>query len=529
MVKEHNAESRRICVEFEKKLNFFSDNVVISLFIIGFIALLLRLYYFPFGVPITFDGLLYFWYANDINILGHLPSYLVGNDGWPIFLSIFFSIFHFNNFMDYMVLQRIVTISISVVTIVPVYLLCKRFLDKSYALVGATIFAFEPRIIQNSLLGITEPLYIILVTTALFLFLSTNKKIIYTSFSIVALSTLVRTEGFFLFFALSIIFFVLYRKEKKIVGKYALVACIFILTLLPMMITRIDIGGGEPSINKIRSSAINIIQSSSQDGVALNSYLLTGLETSIKFLGWIMIPIFIFFVPIGFLLILKNRDHNRTTIITIIVIMFMPAFYAFSTVSLDTRYLYPLYPLFCVLSIFTIKLFGGKFSNQNTFLILLMGGILLSSSLFLDFKKMDIEHEKEALSLAYQVINRTKVINEYPPESKYIDITTMTELTSFPVLRADVKKPAIHMLDLKAETLEEYIKMGRENGLTHLVLDGKESVYEPYFFRDVFEHEEKYPYLMKEFDSWDHGYKYHLKIYKIDYYGFDSIINYNLE
>ena len=528
MVKEHNTESRRVGAVFERKLNFFSDHVVISLFIIGFIALLLRLYYFPFGFPITLDGLLYFWYANDISILGHLPSYLVGNDGWPIFLSIFFSIFHFNNFMDYMVLQRVVTVSISVLTIVPVYLLCKRFLDKPYALVGATIFAFEPRIIQNSLLGITEPLYIILVSTALFLFLSNNKKIIYTSFSVVALGSLVRTEGFFLFFALSIIFFIRYKKEKRVIGKYALVACIFILTLLPMMITRINIEGTERSIDKIRFSAIHIIQSSSEDGVGLNSFVWTGLETSIKFLGWIMIPIFIFFVPIGFLLILKNRDHNRI-IITIIVIMFIPAFYAFSTESFDTRYLYPLYPLFSVLSIFTIKLFGGKFSNRNTFLILLMGGILLSSSLFLDFKKMDIEHEKETLSLAYQVVNRTKVINEYPPESKYVEITTMTELTSFPVLRTDVKKPVTHMLDLKAETLEEYIKIGKENGLTHLVLDGKESAYHPYFFKDVFEHEEKYPYLMKEFDSLDYGYKYHLKIYKIDYDRFDSVINNNLE
>ena len=522
MVKEPNFELRKICVEFERKLNFFSDHVVISLFIIGFIALLIRLYHFPFGIPITLDGLLYFWYANDISILGHLPSYLVGNDGWPIFLSIFFSIFHFNNFMDYMVLQRVVTVSISVLTIVPVYLLCKRFLDKPHALVGATIFAFEPRIIQNSLLGITDPLYVILVTIALFLFLSTNKKIIYASFSVMALSTLVRTEGFFLFFALSIIFFILYRKEKKIIGKYALAASIFILTLLPMMVTRIDIGGGEPSINKIQSSAIHIIQSSSQDGVGLASYLLTALETSIKFLGWIMIPVFIFFVPIGFLLILKNRNRNSITIITIMVIMFMPAFYAFSTEAFDTRYLFPLYPLFSILSIFAVKFFGGKFTNRNTFLILLMGGILLSSSLFLDFKKMDIEHEKEALSLAYDVVNRTKVINQYYPESKYIEITILNEQKEFPILSSDLKIKPETTLFLEADSLEEYIKLGRERGLTHLVLDGREnSIHRPSFFKDVFYNEEKYPYLKEVFDSWDYGYKYHLKIYKIDYEGFN--------
>ena len=33
--------------------------------------------------------------------------------------------------------------------------------------------------------------------------------------------------------------------------------------------------------------------------------------------------------------------------------------------------------------------------------------------------------------------------------------------------------------------------------------------------------EEKYPYLIKTFDSQENGYKYHVKIFKIDYGKFE--------
>ena len=43
------------------------------------------------------------------------------------------------------------------------------------------------------------------------------------------------------------------------------------------------------------------------------------------------------------------------------------------------------------------------------------------------------------------------------------------------------------------------------------------SIKQPSFLQDVFIHEEKYPYLLKEFDSKDFGYQYHVKIFRIDY------------
>jgi len=62
---------------------------------------------------------------------------------------------------------------------------------------------------------------------------------------------------------------------------------------------------------------------------------------------------------------------------------------------------------------------------------------------------------------------------------------------------------------------------GKDQGLTNLVIDGSNKNAE--FLNDVFFNDEKYPYLEKIFDSSEHGYKYHLKIYKINYSRFESL------
>jgi len=158
---------------------FFKKIDLVLLPIIG-IAFIIRFAYFSFDIPITLDGSGYFWYAIDMNQLGHFPDgYRFPNNGWPAFLSVFFTAFHSTNFMDYMHLQKALTVTLSVITVVIVYLLCSRFFEKKIAVTCSMLFAFDPKIIVNSTLGITEPLFILLVTLAMFLFLSERKKLIY--------------------------------------------------------------------------------------------------------------------------------------------------------------------------------------------------------------------------------------------------------------------------------------------------------------------------------------------------------------
>ena len=524
MVEEHNSNSRMMLgLDFvEKKLDFFARNVVISLFLIGAIGLFLRLYYFPYNIPITDDALEYFFYATDTSILGRLPTdYSFPNNGWPAFLSIFFTIFRFDNALDYMMLQRVVAISISVLTIIPVYCLCNRFFDKPYAIVGAAIFAFEPRIIQNSILGLTEPLYIMLVTFALVLFLSPKRKMTYSSFGVVAFSSLVRAEGLFVFFPLLIMFFARYRKERKIIAKCVLALSIFILLVLPMAVFRIQTQGNDALTSRILEETNNVLTTSS-DGSELFTYLIAAVENFVKFSGWSLIPIFIFFVPLSLFLIFRKRTQDNITVIIVIISMILPVFYAFS-VAPDTRYIYPLFPLFCVLSIMTVKRLGSKIKNRNIFLILIICGVLLSSSIFLDFKKYDYEHQREAFGIAHYVNSIAKAVNDYYPEDTYLIVDEIPE--KWPVLKSSIPFQTSIIPTHDFDSLEKYVEFSKNKGLTHLVLDGNQN--RPYFLNDVFYHGEKYPYLIKEFDSWDHGFKYHIKIYKINYDEFDFTIKHN--
>src|SRR5437660_3375679 len=111
-------------VFIENKLNSFFNNSILSLFAIGIIALIIRIWLLPFNIPLTLDALDYFWYASDTTILGHLPTgYTFANNGWPTFLSIFFSLIRLENTIDYMNMQRFVTVFLSTLTIIPVYFL----------------------------------------------------------------------------------------------------------------------------------------------------------------------------------------------------------------------------------------------------------------------------------------------------------------------------------------------------------------------------------------------------------------------
>ena len=238
--------------KYSQILRFIINKQVLSLFIIGLVGLIIRLYYFPFDLPIIHDSVDYFSYATVVSQQGRLPvGWDLSNNGWPVFLSVFFSILNSHDVLEFMNLQRYLTITISVLTIVPVYLLCRRFVDSRFAIIGAALFAFDPRIITNSLLGISEPSYILLGTLSLFLFLSKRFSVILISFVTLGLFVIIRYEGFLILIPFLVVFFLRYRKDKKIIQKIFLVAGIFFLTIFPMAYAMYEATGNDGIISPI--------------------------------------------------------------------------------------------------------------------------------------------------------------------------------------------------------------------------------------------------------------------------------------
>ncbi len=496
------------------------------------IGLVIRLLYFHIDIPLIFDALTYFWYANDLTVLRQFPEMRVLNNGWPTFLSLFFFVNNSNNYFDFMNLQRVLTICISVLTVVPIYLLCRKFFDKSFSLLGASFFILEPRIIQNSLLGVTDTLYLLLYVISLVLFFSSDNRKIYASFGIVALCSLVRSEGLFLFIAFSILYFIRFRREKKLViPKYFLVLIIFVLIILPMAIVRIETMGDDGLFTRalgiIKKSTL-ILNEEGGAGYDRSLNFAMGFENLVKFIGWTLIPFYIIFVPLGALQIFRKRNFENLTIIVTYFVMLIPALYAYSVPALDTRYMLVLYPLYCICSIFTIKFITEKFKiRKNLLLILIFGCIIVFSIIFLEIKIVEVEHEREAIELANYIssVVGEGTIYRYGQEAGFLDVQGFTKLQTFPILKQDYERFAPNVLratGLNFDSMEEYIEFGKKHGLTHLVLDGKDLEPEP--FIDAFNNEKKYPYLIKEFDSKDLDYSYHLKIFKIDYEKFVLVL-----
>ena len=491
-------------------------DIRISLIIIFLIGLILRFYYFPYEIPLYADGLDNFTYASAINFYGNLPNeWAPANNGWPIFLSFWFSVISLENSFEYMQMQRVLSILLSSLTIIPIYFLCRKFFEEKISLVGAALFAFEPRIILNSILGITEPLFIILGISSLLIFLKYGKKEIILAFILASFTTIVRSEGIFLVITLSILFFIKYKFSKEILKTYLPALIIFLLILTPILIYKTEVSGNDGIFQRVVGGTNEIISISNQEE---NNEIFLGIELFIKYLGWIMIPSFILFLPFGIIQFFRNRTKETNFIIIFLISSSIPVLYAYIVQAQDTRYFYFLYPIFCLISLFTVQTFISKFSKKNTIIFFLILGILISSIFFYEYKKIDFEKERELNEIAKIISNKINGVNFHPTETKYIKNVEIPK--EWPFLFHEMYKIK-SIQTQRYNNLEEYI-LDSENELSHLIVDENNNL--PIFLVDVFHNENKYEYLEKQFDSKEEGFKHHMKLFKIDFKKFHTTI-----
>ncbi len=493
----------------------FSINVIISLILIGTGGLILRILFLHADLPLISDNFLYFRYSIDLLVGYDSPTDVVSNNGWSLFLYPFFAILNSNNFMDYMILQKYLSVILSVLTIIPIYFLCRQFFNKQYSIFGSAIFVFEPRIIQNSLFGVTEPLYLIALTTSMFLFLSKKNYLQYASFAFLSFATIVRSEALFIIPVFFIIFFIRNGINIKSILNIIIISSIIISILLPVSLLRneqMETDGLTDRVTVGMSHVSSINQNSWSDII---SFYVDGIINMVKFLGWSQIPYLIFFVPIGFILFLKDFQFNQKILLTIGIFSMIPALYAYSFAS-DSRYLFVLYPMFCIFSTYTIRHLFIKFKIQKIFFIVIFSIIIISSIFYLSWKDIDQEHEHEAYDLAMKISKITGIVNAYPPESSYLNIVELNEINYFPIKSEEyIKNKSVNFQYDKINSLQEFLEEGRKLGITHLVIDDKKE--RALYLKEIFDNEKEYPYLIKEFDSKSLGYAYHLKVFKIDY------------
>jgi len=489
--------------------------IKISFLIIFFSGLGLRFFYFPYELPLVADGMDYFTYATEIVSLGHLPTeWTPINNGWSIFVSFWFSILNLEYSLGYMQLQRILSIILSSLITIPVYFLCKRFFDEKISLVGAALFTFEPRILINSLLGITEPLFILLGISSLITFLKYDKKYTIISFTLASFCTIIRSEGLFLFFILTILFIVKYKFSKEIIKTFLPCVGIFLLILMPIMSYRIEVTGYDGIFQRASGETVRILSNSNYQ---VTNEIVAGLELFIKYLGWIMIPSFLVFVPLGIIQFLRKRTKETNFIIIFLIVSSIPILYAYFSQALDTRYFYVLYPIFCLLSLFAVETYLVKLPRKNLMLSLMIIGILITSVGFYEYEKIDYEKEQELNKIAKIISNKELGLNFHPTFSRYIYANELP--TTWPFVINDVQFKTKIIPTSNFENLESFIISSRTD-LTHLIIDDNPNL--PNFLQKVYNNEEKYEYLNEVYNSKDENFKHQMKLFKIDFQKLDS-------
>ena len=178
---------------------------------------------------------------------------------------------------------------------------------------------------------------------------------------------------------------------------------------------------------------------------------------------------------------------------------------------------------------------------------------------FVEWKAMDNEHYREAYKIFTEIGQKEMKINKelgtYGGELTYFSWVRLHNVDEFPVLmkemppmkitwtpqqltKAKLLEGDIDELDINArESLEyhnpeignlrDYFQVLEKQKITHLLLDGINNT--PLIndelrlhLIDIFNHENKYPFLVKEYDSRENGFNYHVKLFKINYNLYDE-------
>jgi hypothetical protein len=511
-----NHKYKEDIIKFGDYFEVLSKFPFLSLLLIGISAIFIRLVFFQNELIFSSDNLSYFKYAMDVSLTGELPTtFSLPNNGWPLLLSIFFKFLDSKNFLDYMNFQSFLTIIFSTSTIVPLYFLAKKFVSSSFALISTVLFIFEPRIIQNSLIGTTDPLFILLIVTVLALFVQKNKYIICSAFVVVSLASVVRAEGLFLILALCLVFFLRFRITKTSILQCIIFLLISILILLPFSIQRIESSGNDYLVGRIVISSSSFLEQTQNNPNQIFSKIVESVYILTGFFGRLMIPYLGIFVPLGIILFLKKNNTQKSLLIIPGFFLLLPSLYAYTVPALDSRYLFPILPILCIFGTFSCMKYFEKIKYKKIGIMMIIIIVVFSSVLFLNYKNVDVGRQQEFLKLADIINKKTDtVLYVNTPIFSYLDPAQLLELKEFPVTSSHYN-PSLKVKIVNYSNVEDFFLNMKKNGVKHVIID--EEIDNPIILKQIFDNYDKYENLNKIFDSEDNGFDYKIKIFEMKY------------
>lgn len=477
--------------------------------------------------------------------------------GWSLTLFPFFELSQSENFLDYTNLARIISMSLSTATIFVMYSVARKFFSEKFSIIAAGLFAFEPHLIYNSIDALTEPLYILVSLIAFRFILTQNIKVICFAFIFAGLAWIARWPGLIIFFVISTIYFVNFKKNIRNILTYLVFLSIFLLVVSPFLMNTymtygdplyFDLDNNFFTGNFSALQSHNILDSQYTASNFIEEYgiiefsdrfIVTGIFNLLDQLTRILFPYLIFLIPFGIILSFRTFNQKFEYIKAnwlMILITIAPLIIIFSVIP-ERRFLYYLFPfliIFATIPIqriieYGISIFSFSEKQKNIFLLIIMISIITSSGLFITRYDMDSEEQKEKIQLGEFIINNLdgKILDAGETLqglylyklSAYENINQISSTIDPWNFENAVQNTKINVISISANSMKEFIQIAGENDLKYISIKQEfvTEIWYPYF-SDVYDNEEKYPFLETVVDYEELGFNnLKVKVLKINY------------
>ena len=484
--------------------------------------------------------------------------------GWSIFMSPFYLLTDSTDLLDYLNITRILSIAISTVTIIPMYILARRFFDEKYSLMASCLFAFEPHLNYNSVLGLSEPLFILgVVLASIFILQKNHNWYFYLSFLLAGIVWWVRFNGLIMVMILSIVFFVVYKPSSKNFLKYLVCIGLFLIIVSPILIQRYD-QFGDPLYFALSDNhfigdaysnyAVNTkdIEYSASDYIQNNGVIsfverfgLTGLHIMVLDMFKMLFPYLIFLLPFGVLFSIRSFAQDKDYIKSIWILLLVnlgSLIIVFSTWG-DMRLIYHVFPFIIIISTIVIQrvvkhgLSTFQFSEKqkNFFLVGIISIVIISASI-LTLRMDESDKLLDQERIEFSKLLTQKFNGKISAGGDVLRLLTYTQLQDSPHLFKEFKTSTYdfsigrdsdlfaseNMLErtlLYAKSLDELIEVGKEYDLKYIAINKEQPKNDWYgYLANLYDEGEKYPFLTKVLDTKEIGFKkFKVKVFEINY------------
>ena len=543
-------------------------HIVFFLILISLISLGFKLYTVDFTVlpaEDTFGYVLRGMAHNNGDFTEHPRKTL----GWSIFISPFFHMTDSNNFLEYVSIARGLGLAISIITIIPMYVLSRKFFDAKYSLCAVGLFAFEPHLNHVSVLGYTEPLYILATILSLYFILNKNSNYSYLSFLTIGLLWWVKWNGIVMLLIASIIFFTNFKKTPKLFLKYFACLAICLIVVSPMLIERNGQFGSPLFFSQnehmftgeyatIMADNMMGVEYSAFDyvddhgfGKFIEKFVFLGIYNLLFTLFKMSLPYLIFFLPFGILFSLRSFDQEKKYIRSnwILILISLGAFIFYFAIMPEKRLIYHVYPFLIILAAISLQrlveyglpTFSFNEKQKKICLVGIMCTVLLLSSLYtLRYEVPDPILSNEEILFAETLENKFdgKILDAgYTLKGLYY-VHVMDPDGVFKNYKITQNPGAYYMFEfnsenvnlmptmLYAKSLEDFIEVSYEYELNYISINKKGVILFYPYLDEIYENEDKFPYLTKVFDTENEGFeKLKAKVFEIDYKKFYQLNN----